>query len=143
MTVSRLGLVALPMAWMVLVATRPTAFQGASVNDGVYSEEQAARGAATYAKECSSCHGEGLGGDGFAPGLTGPEFLSNWNGTSVGDLFDRVRVSMPPSNPGAVSAQAKADIIAHVLKSNRYPAGKTELVKDVEPLKQIKFDLPK
>jgi mono/diheme cytochrome c family protein len=138
-----MGFVALPIAWVVLVATTPTAFQGSSVNDGVYSEEQAARGAATYTKECSSCHGEGLGGDGFAPALTGPEFLGNWNGTSIGDLFDRVRVSMPPSNPAAVSAQSKADIIAHVLKSNKYPAGKVELAKDVEPLKQIKFDLPK
>ena len=143
MTVSRFGMVALPLVWVTLVGTAPRASQGASTVDGVYTEEQATRGAATYMKECSSCHGEGLGGDGFAPALTGPEFLGNWNGTTVGDLFDRMRLSMPPSNPSSVSAQSKADIVAHVLKSNKYPAGKTELVKDLEPLKQIKFDLPK
>ena len=143
MNASRFGLIALPLVWVALVTSVPRAAQTQSVVDGVYTEEQAARGAGTYAKECSSCHGEGLAGDGFAPALTGPEFLGNWNGTSVGDLLDRVRVSMPPSNPSAVSAQAKADIVAHVLKANTFPAGKVELGKDVEPLKQIKIELPK
>ena len=40
-------------------------------------------------------------------------------------------------------AQGKADIVAHLLKSNKYPAGTTEIGKDLEPLKQIKFELPK
>jgi len=113
------------------------------VVNGVYTEAQATRGAAAYKKDCSSCHGEGLDGDGFAPGLAGSEFLSNWNGTTVGDLFDRIRVSMPPSSPGGVTVQAKADIIAHVLKSNKYPAGKDELPSEGGLLKEITLELPK
>ena len=143
MTASKFGLVALPVVWMALVTASPNAAQTKSVVDGVYTEEQATRGAEAYKKDCSSCHGEGLEGDGFAPGLAGSEFLSNWNGTSVGDLFDRIRLSMPPSSPGSVPPQAKADIIAHVLKSNKYPAGQAELGKEVEALKDIKLELPK
>ena len=40
-------------------------------------------------------------------------------------------------------AEGKADIVAHLLKSNKFPAGTTEIGKDLEPLKQIKFELPK
>lgn len=143
MTASKFGLVALPVVWMALVTASPDAAQTKSVVDGAFTEEQATRGADAYKKDCSSCHGDGLEGDGFAPGLAGSEFLSNWNGTTVGDLFDRIRLSMPPSNPGSVSTQSKADIIAHVLKSNKFPAGPAELAKEAEALKDIKIELPK
>ena len=33
--------------------------------------------------------------------------------------------------------------MAHLLKSNNFPAGQTEVGKDLEPLEQIKFELPK
>lgn len=143
MRLSRIGLVGLPVVWLALLAVTPEAAQEHSVNAGVYTDAQATRGADTYNKECASCHGAGLEGDGFAPALAGNEFLSNWNGTTVGDLFDRIRISMPPGNPSGVPADAKADIVAHLLKSNKYPAGKTEIGKDLEPLKQIKIELPK
>jgi mono/diheme cytochrome c family protein len=143
MTASKFGLVALPVVWMALVTAAPHAAQSRSVVDGVFTDEQAKRGEGAYAKDCSSCHGAGLDGDGFAPGLAGSEFLSNWNGTSVGDLFDRIRVSMPPGSPGSVSPQAKADIVAHLLKSNKYPAGNAELASQVDALKDIKLELPK
>jgi cytochrome c len=142
MQASKLGLVALPVVWVALLSVTPRAAQEQSVTSGVYTEEQATRGEATYNKECSSCHGAGLEGDGFAPALSGTEFLSNWNGTTLGDLFDRIRISMPPGSPASVPPQSKADIVAHVLKSNKYPAGTTEIGKDLEPLKLIKFELP-
>ena len=143
MTASTFGLVALPVVWMALVTAAPNAAQSKSVVDGVYTEAQATRGADTYKKNCSSCHGDGLDGDGFAPGLTGSEFMSSWNGTTVGDLFDRVRQSMPPSSPGSVPAQAKADIVAYLLKANKFPAGHAELASESAALKDIKFELPK
>lgn len=133
----------MPLVWLALVAVSPMAAQEQSVTAGVYTDAQAERGAAAYAADCGSCHGAGLDGDGFAPALAGTEFLSNWNGTTLGDLYDRIRISMPPGNPNSVPAESKADIVAHILKFNKYPAGATELAKDVEALKQIKFDLPK
>jgi hypothetical protein len=143
MRLSTTGLIVLPAAWLALLTVAPTAAQEQSVTAGVYTEEQATRGAAVFTKECASCHGEGLEGDGFAPALSGTEFLSNWNGTTLGDLFDRIRISMPPGSPASVPPESKADVIAHVLKFNKYPAGSTEIGKDLEALKQIKFELPK
>jgi cytochrome c len=143
MPIPRLALLSLPVLWLGVLAATPRAAQPQSVTEGVYTDEQATRGADVYAKECASCHGAGLEGDGSAPALAGAEFLGNWNGTTMGDLFDRVRISMPPGNPGSVPTASKADILAHVLKSNKFPAGTTELAKDLEPLKQIKFELPK
>src|SRR3954469_10319922 len=77
---------------------------GRTTWDGVYTDAQATRGAATYAQACAQCHGPALTGvDG--PPLAGVEFTSNWNALSLGDLFDRVRTSMPPDDPSRLSAQ--------------------------------------
>ncbi len=61
-----------------------------SVWDGVYTEEQAKRGEAVYRKECATCHGDILTGGESAPPLTGGAFQANWNGLTLGDLFDRM-----------------------------------------------------
>jgi len=110
-----------------------------SVWDGVYSEEQSGRGRALYAKECASCHGSTLSGGETAPPLTGAAFLANWSGLSVGELFERIRVSMPEGRPGTLSRQQNADILAYILSVNQFPAGKAELQKDTDRLKQIRF----
>src|SRR5687767_13706413 len=74
---------------------------------GAYTEDQAKLGEVAYAKHCSECHGQDPAGDGFAPALKGPEFMSNWNGLTLGDLFERIRVSMPPTDPNAVPPKDK------------------------------------
>jgi len=114
-----------------------------SVWDGVYSEEQAQRGKALYAKECASCHGDALTGGEEAPPLAGEAFLANWNGLTVGDLFERIRKSMPQDNPGRLSPQQDADILACMLDANRFPPGKTELESRTEQLRQIRFEASK
>jgi mono/diheme cytochrome c family protein len=111
----------------------------ASVWDGVYSEEQSGRGQSLYVKECAPCHGSSLTGGETAPPLTGSAFMANWSGLTVGDLFERIRLSMPEGRPGALSRQQNADILAYVLNVNQFPAGKTELQKDTDRLKQIRF----
>jgi mono/diheme cytochrome c family protein len=114
-----------------------------SVWDGVYTQDQAARGQSLYTKECAACHGQSLSGGEEAPPLSGGGFTANWNGLTVGDLFERVRVSMPEGRPGTLSRQQNADILAYVLSGNQFPAGKAELVKETELLKQIKFEAVK
>jgi hypothetical protein len=138
-----IGLAVLSAVWLALVTAAPQAAQSKSVVDGVYTDAQATRGDEAYKKNCGSCHGPALEGDGFAPALSGTEFLSNWNGTTLGDLYDRVRISMPPENPGSVPPEAKVDIITHLLKANKFPAGQAELASTAETLKDIKFELPK
>jgi len=111
-----------------------------SVWDGVYTKEQAQRGAALYGKECARCHGPSLAGSDEVPGLTGGQFLSNWVGLTIGDLFDRIDNSMPSDNPGKVSREVDADILAYILSANDYPPGKTELAHRSEVLALIHID---
>lgn len=79
-----------------------------------------------------------MGGE-QAPPLAGGEFLSNWTELTVGDLFERIRTTMPIGRAGRLSRQINADIVAYMLKANRYPAGETELAKETEVLKQIRI----
>lgn len=82
----------------------------ASVWDGVYTGQQAARGEAAYREACMSCHGEKLEGRGQTPPLVGSDFTSNWNGMSVGDLFEKIQVSMPADRPGQLTKDQNAGI---------------------------------
>jgi hypothetical protein len=84
-----------------------------------------------------------LTGGESAPPLAGGEFLSNWNGLTVGDLFERVRTTMPLNKPGKVSRETNADIIAYMLGFNKFPAGDTELAHNAEMLKQIRIEATK
>ena len=93
-----------------------------------------------YANACASCHGTALNGGESAPPLTGGEFFSNWNGLTVGDLFDRIRVSMPADNPGKLTREQDADILAFILNINQFPEGSTELDHRTEVLKQIRLE---
>ena len=145
----RTAIVLLAGAWTTaalhtaLRAQEPAAKPAQSVLDGVYTEEQAKRGEALYASECSSCHGQTLEGADMGPPLNGGVFLSNWNTLTVGDLFERIRLTMPDGNPGKLTRQQNADVVAYILKASKYPAGKTELATQTETLKQIRFEPPK
>lgn len=108
-----------------------------SVWEGAYTEEQAKRGGAVYAQDCSTCHGAELEGMDMSPPLSGPAFTANWNELSVGDLFERIRISMPMDRPGKLTRQQNADVVAFLLSANRFPAGKTELDTQLPLLKQI------
>src|SRR4051812_40102348 len=99
----------------------------ATVWDGIYTDDQAGRGKAAYAKECGNCHGAALSGGEEAPPLSGPAFRATWGGLTVGALFEQIRLSMPEGRPGTLSRQQNADILAFILSVNQSPAGKSEL----------------
>ena len=109
-----------------------------TVWDGVYTEEQAKRGAEVYAEKCAMCHGDSLGGVESAPALTGPAFYANWEGESLNALFERIRMSMPQDKPGSLSRAQNADIVAHMLRVGGYPAGSTALEGQAGALRGIK-----
>lgn len=110
-----------------------------AVWDAVYTDEQAKRGQAVYLQECATCHGPDLEGADVAPSLAGAEFMTAWNDLTVGDLFERIRTTMPQDRPGALTRQQNADVIAFMLQVNKWPAGTTELPRELEPLKAIKI----
>ena len=116
---------------------------GSSVWSGVYSDAQATRGQDLYGKNCASCHGAKLEGRGQTPPLAGDDFKSNWNGQSLGDLFDKIKLTMPADRPGSLSADQNADILAFILKSNQFPSGSADLKGDSDALKQIRFESAK
>lgn len=123
-------------------ATSPAA-PSPSVWDGIYTEEQAARGGPLYSQGCAHCHAADLTGGETAPSLISPDFRSNWSGLSVDDLFERIKISMPQDSPGSLSRQQTADILAFVLSKGGFPAGKTELAREAEVLKEIRFEATK
>lgn len=105
---------------------------------GVYSAAQAKRGEAVSVANCVICHGEELLGN-EAPGLVGPDFLGHWTTQTVGDLFDRVKKTMPEDHPGKLSDQENADVVAYILKLNSFPEGDKELPIDLPVLNQIRI----
>jgi mono/diheme cytochrome c family protein len=112
-----------------------------SVLEGVYTEEQVKRGQALYEKQCVLCHGEKLDG-GIAPGLTGEEFLKYWDTKPLGEMVEKMRMSMPADDPGRMTAAEAADLMALILNKNMFPAGQKELASEMEILNQIRFARP-
>ena len=117
--------------------------QAASTSAGVYTDVQAKRGAALYKDQCAACHGDDLRGNDIMPGLTGQTFTGNWQGKSLGDLYDKIQMTMPALSPGSLTPEQATDLIAHVLSVSKYPAGETDLASKAEALQQIKIDAPK
>jgi S-disulfanyl-L-cysteine oxidoreductase SoxD len=138
-TVAALALVGMTAFGAFSARGTLVAQQAKSQWDGVYTEDQAKRGEGLYSQYCASCHGPDLSGGEMAPGLTGGEFSSNWNDLSLGELFERMRVSMPQNSPGSLSRQQNADILAFVLFKSNFPAGQAELPTQTEMLNTIKF----
>jgi S-disulfanyl-L-cysteine oxidoreductase SoxD len=118
----------------------PSDSESRSVWDGVYTDEQAQRGHTVYHSQCEVCHGEALAGGDEVPPLAGAQFLANWNGLTVGDLFERIRKSMPANDPGRLTSQQNADVLAYLFSFNMFPVGKEELPHEVGSLKQIRIE---
>ena len=126
---------------MAFVLGLAAAESPASVWDGVYSDAQAGRGAVLYETACASCHGDKLQGKGQTPALMGSDFVMNWSGMTVGDLFDKIQTSMPADKPGSLSREQNASLVAYLLSANKFPSGKAELSSDAERLQQIRFEV--
>ena len=75
----------------------------------------------------------------MGPGVQGPAFRESWSGRSLGELFDKIKTTMPANDPGTLSAAATADVLAYVLKVNDYPAGAAELPSEMAALSEIKL----
>jgi mono/diheme cytochrome c family protein len=118
--------------------TKTSTAQTASTPDspstlsGVYTDEQASRGKDVYAGSCRSCH--------TPASHTGATFNKWWRGKRLSDLFLFVSTRMPKNDPGSLSPDDVADVMAYLLKMNAMPVGKEELPPDADSLKKIRIE---
>jgi len=105
-----------------------------STTTGVYSAQQATRGEETYMAACVACHPAGT--------YSTAAFKVAWSGRPLSDLFDLVKDKMPKNDPGSLTPDENAQVVAYLLKINGVPTGKTELPADSDELKKIRIEMP-
>jgi len=88
-----------------------------TINDNVYTKDQAKIGKQLYQDNCIACHDKKY----FRP------VLRAWDGQPLSVLFAVMSASMPESNPGSLPEKDYVDILAYILSLSRYPAGDTRL----------------
>jgi mono/diheme cytochrome c family protein len=110
----------------------PAPDAGPSTLSGVYTEAQAARGKDVYAGNCRSCH--------TPMSHTGAMFATWWHGKQLSDLFTFVSTQMPKNDPGSLSPEDAADVVAYLLQMNAMPPGKAELYPDADSLKKFRIE---
>lgn len=100
----------------------------AQADAGAYTRSQAARGRASYAARCATCHGPDLEG-GVAPALAGDAFRRSWGQPSrtVDDLFYILRTTMPRPEAASLATDEYLDLLAHILERNGVAAGNEPL----------------
>ena len=125
---------------MILIALFWWLQAAASLKDGIYTAAQADRGKEVYVASCAGCHGDMLDGSGQIPPLAGSEFLDNWKGQTLADLFDKMKTTMPASSPGSLTDEQNIDVLAFLLSFNKYPAGSAELKSDRPVLERIRIE---
>jgi quinoprotein glucose dehydrogenase len=135
------------LAGLTIVTVFQSAFtavgaQGKSVTAGVFTAAQATRGAAVYKENCSFCHSDDLKGSDVVPALNDNAFWGFWSEKSVGDLFEKINTAMPATAPGSLTVAQTADVIAHILNVNKFPAGSAELSTKIADLKPIMLAKP-
>jgi mono/diheme cytochrome c family protein len=104
--------------------------QSKTVWDGVYTEQQAARGSASFAGTCARCHAADANGGEEGRNLAGKAFWDSFRESTVDHLLDYVSRNMPNGNGGSLSASTYADLVAYILSRNDLPSGPNELTKE-------------
>lgn len=100
----------------VVVACSAVA-QQKTIEDGVYTTEQAEAGQPLFEQRCSACHNAD-----FYRGT-----LSNRNNQPLAYLFEEILVTMPADMPGSLMDAEYEAILAHILQLTGFPAGEEPL----------------
>jgi mono/diheme cytochrome c family protein len=107
---------------------------GGGLESGVYSADQAAEGEGVFVGYCSGCHS--------AFDLLSPGFPSQWRGRPISQLYDFVKERMPENDPGVLSPEQTAGVIAYMLSRQGFPAGEERLSTDPADLASITISPP-
>ncbi|MDQ8165801.1 MAG: cytochrome c [Gemmatimonadota bacterium] len=96
---------------------------------GVYTAAQATRGQEIHGASCLSCH---------KPIETiGERFWNTIVGRPVAEFFSYLQTTMPQDNPGSLSGEDYAAVIAYIFSLNDLPLGETPLSADSVALSKI------
>ncbi len=130
----------LSIAIAVLIAGSfsSTGFAADAPASSTFTEVQFERGEELYREQCAICHGNELD-SAAAPELIGTTFRKSWSrlGANVGELFNVISTSMPPSAPGSLSESQRLDVLAYILGRNNVLQGSEELKSDYNYLSAI------
>jgi mono/diheme cytochrome c family protein len=118
----------------VVVTAQGAKPSGPTVWDGVYTDAQAGRASGVFSQSCERCHT--LTSEGTRP-LSGEKFWEGYTQKTVGDLLNFVKTNMPNGQGGSLPATTYNDLVALILKSNGFPAGKTEVTPETVANVQI------
>jgi polar amino acid transport system substrate-binding protein len=102
----------------------PAAELEAGPPPALYTSPQAKAGRSVYLKHCLKCHGRDLQGT-LAPAVAGTSFLqtAQRNGWTLYIMRYLVVNTMPLHEPGTLSPEQYANVLAYLLASSCYPAG--------------------
>jgi mono/diheme cytochrome c family protein len=92
----------------------------------VYTAEQAMRGERVFTTICSTCHGRNE--------FTGPIFAITWRAEPLGSIFEHISTTMPQDDPGSLTPDQYAAIVAYLLQLNGRSPGDRELPADADLL---------
>jgi mono/diheme cytochrome c family protein len=121
-----------------LLLAQATAGPGDTVWDGIFTDAQTSRGEMAYGRSCAACHKEDLLGGGTAPALAGEAFFQRWNDSTVDDVVQTMKSSMPQDAPNSLDAQVYVDIITYLLKASGAPSGSKDLTSERDRLKLVR-----
>ena len=96
-----------------------------------FTAEQATRGQRVFTGVCSTCHGRN--------DFVGPIFGLTWRQEPVGSLFEHVSTNMPQDDPGSLTPQQYADVVAYILQLNGLTPGDRELPPDAQQLRSLRW----
>src|SRR5665213_2772297 len=142
---------AAPLAGVLVLVAGATAMAhsagrllAANARAKLYATAQAEQGQQVFSQDCASCHGaQGQGAS--APGIVGTPFLNKAKllGWSVDNLREVVVSTMPRNNPGSLSPQQYADVLAYLLAADCLPAGNSQFpAKSTPALKSTPLQRP-
>lgn len=103
-----------------------------STADGVYTSEQADQGFELFVSACQNCHAPTQHAQ--AP------FRARWSGRDLGYLFGYLRREMPQTDPGTLTNEEYAQLVAYLLRINGMKPGPLALLADSAALVSIRID---
>jgi quinoprotein glucose dehydrogenase len=126
-----LGSAALGLAVTLVAQTSPR-----TVRDGVFSAEQAARGARVFESVCANCHE-------IAEFVAADAYLDEVEGQPLWETFDYISTEMPEDDPASLRLDEYAAVLAYLFSVYGLPSGSAELSVDRESLEAITIAQPK